>query len=553
MCADHQEAFLPNGGTKGGTALSSPSFPTSFGSSSLINSRSEGSLTAGIYACRCTSFVYNTRNNNRLILCDVGQTISINMLHDDVLLTIFDFCVDHDATDDLLLHYLFAKSTESTQAWQSLVHVCRRWRRIVFGFPRRLNLRLICTPGTLARGALDVWPALPLLIRAQDSVDLTKGVDNIVAVLERSDRVNEIHLSVVKSSPLEKVLAAMQEPLRELTHLVFHSYDETVMGLPDSFLGGSAPRLRLWLRRLPFPGLPKLLLSATHLVSLRLDDIPHSGYLSPEVTLNALSTLTSLRSLTLQFQSPRSRPDRASRLPPPPTRTVLPALVYFWFEGVSEYLDDLVSRIDAPRLEYLSITFFNQILFDTPQVIQFIIHIPMLKTPKKACVAFGDGAARVNISSRTFPNKEIDVKIPCLELDWQVSSLKQVFTSCLPPLSTLENLYIFQALHSHPHWKDNLENTLWLELMHPFSSVKNLYLSEEFAPRIGSALQELIEERTTEVLPSLQDIFLEGHQQLGPVQKGIRQFVTARQVTNHPIVVSRWDNPRRDKILIGRD
>ena len=476
------------------------------------------------------------------------------MLPDDVLLAIFDFCVDHDVTDDLVLHYLFTKSTESTQAWQSLVHVCRQWRSIVFRFPRRLNLRLICTPGTPARGALDVWPTLPLLIRVQNSVDLTKGVDNIVAVLERSDRVDEIHLSVVESSPLEIFLAAMQEPFPELTHLVFHSYDETVTNLPYSFLGGSAPRLRLlWLRRLPFPGLPKLLLSATHLVSLRLDDIPHSGYLSPETMLNALSTLTSLRSLTLQFQSPRSRPDRASRLPPPLTRTILPALIYFWFEGVSEYLDDLVTRIDGPRLEYLYITFFNQIVFDTPQIIQFISHIPMSKTLRKACVAFGDGAARVNISSRTSPNKEIDVKIPCIELDWQVSSLEQIFTSCLPSLSTLEDLYIFQASHSHPHWQDNLENTLWLELLHLFSTVKHLYLSEEFAPRIGSALQELVGERTTEVLPSLQDIFLEGLQHSGPVQKGIDQFVTTRQVTSHPISVSRWDNPRRDKILIGRE
>jgi len=164
----------------------------------------------------------------------------------------------------------------------------------------------------------------------------------------------------------------LQEPFPELTHLLLRS-NRAVAALPDSFLGESAAHLRLlWLERIPFPNLPKLLLSATHLVSLRLDEIPHSGYISPDAMVTVLSTLASLRSLRLTFHSPRSRPDWASRRPPPKTRTVLPAVTHIRFEGVSEYLDDLVARIDAPRLNKLFISFFNQILFDTPQFIQFI-------------------------------------------------------------------------------------------------------------------------------------------------------------------------------------
>jgi hypothetical protein len=354
----------------------------------------------------------------------------------------------------------------------------------------------------------------------------------------------------ISSSHLEKISAAMQEPFPELTYLLLLSYDETVPILPESFLGGSAPRLQLLrLDRIPFPGLPTLLSSATHLVDLNLENIPHSGYISPEAMLTALITLTSLRSLRLEFQSPQSRPDQESRRPPPRTpRSVLPVLNYFCFKGVSEYLDNLVARIDAPQLSSLYITFFNQVVFDTPQFIQFVSRTPTLKALEKARVAFEDGAANVNLSSQTSGYGLLSVGISCRELDWQISSLEQVCTSSLPPLSTLEDLYIYEAPHSQPDRQGNIETALWLELLHPFTAVKNLYLCEGFAPRIALALQELVGGRTTEVLPTLENIFLEGIQPSGPVQEGIEQFVATRQVTSHPIAVSRWDNSKQDKV-----
>jgi hypothetical protein len=464
--------------------------------------------------------------------------LSINVLPDEVLLTIFDCCAGGESEDKL--------TKNEIEAWQSLAHVCRRWRGVVFESPRRLNLRLVCTSRTPVREMLDVWPAFPLLI--QDRVCPAEGVDNIVAVLERNDRVDKIELFDVSSTLLEKGLAALQEPFPELVHLVLLSYN-AVPVLPDSFLGGSAPRLQfLWLDRIPIPGLPKLLSSATHLVTLRLENIPHSGYFPPNAMVMALSTLTALRSLRLGFQSPQSHPDQESRRPPPLTRSVLPDLTFVSFKGVSEYLEDLVSSIDAPQLNHLIITFFNQIIFNTPQFTQFISRTPTLKALKKARVAFAGGAGVVNLSSQTSGYGDLELKVPCRELDWQVSSLVQVCTS-LPPLSTLEDLYIYAAPYWQTHWKDNVENVLWLELLHPFTAVKNLYLSKEFPQRITPALRELIGGRTTEVLPTLQNIFLEV---LQPPIPDIQKFIAARQVTGHPIVVSSWDNSKQDKVLGGR-
>jgi len=121
-----------------------------------------------------------------------------------------------------------------------------------------------------------------------------------------------------------KNIAAMKKPFPALTNLTLCSIGDTVAVLPDSFLEGSVPHLRsIWLSGIAFPGLGKLLLSTHHLVILRLWDVPHSGYVTPDTMVTALSTLTRLKRMALTFQSPRSGAIRASRLPPPLTRVVL--------------------------------------------------------------------------------------------------------------------------------------------------------------------------------------------------------------------------------------
>ncbi len=448
--------------------------------------------------------------------------IRIDILPDDVLLDIFDFYLEID---------LSGYNVE-IEAWQLLVHVCRRWRSLVFGSPRRLNLRLLCTPKTHARDTLDVWPALPLLI---DGSMIPSGAEDIIVALGHSNRVCQVGLHHLVGRPLEKVLGAMQVPFPELLELRLISNDETPPIAPDSFLGGSAPRLRVFqLNGIPFPGLPKLHLSATHLNYLDLSNIPHSGYISPEAMSALISVLSGLEVLALHFQSPQSRPDWESRRPPPPKRSVIPALGYFVFKGVIEYLEDLVTFIDAPQLDYLDIAFFNQIDYDCPRLAQFISRTPIL-ADCDAHVEFDDSTASVRLPS---PLKRFAIGISCREPDWQLSSVAQVCNTCLPPLSMIEDLYI-EHEYSQLVWKnDAIENTLWLELLLPFPAVKNLYLSKDFAPGIAAALQEIV---GTEVLPSLQNIFVKGLEPSGPFQENTGQFVTARQHSGHPIAISIWE------------
>jgi len=83
---------------------------------------------------------------------------------------------------------------------------------------------------------------------------------------------------------------------------------------------------------------------------------------------------------------------------------------------------------------------------------------------------------------------------------------------------------------------------LWLELLLPFPAVKNLYLSKDLALGIAVALKEIV---GTEVLPSLQNIFVKGLELSGPFHENIRQFVAARELSGHSITISDWDGQRR--------
>ena len=458
----------------------------------------------------------------------------MDTLPDDVLLAIFNSYLNEHSDE--------GSEKEKEDAWRSLVHVCRQWRSVVFGSPRHLDLQLVCTGRTPTRDTLDVWPVLPLIIKVEGSEPI-RSVDDIIAVLERSDRVCQIELLDFSGLNLETVLATIQQPFLELINLQISSDDETVAVVPDSCLGGFAPRLEtLALQGIPFPGLPKLLLSATHLVILYLLNIPHSGYISPDGMVAALSTLTSLESLTPGFQSPRSCPDLATRNPPSSKRSVLPVLTFFQFKGVTEYLEDCVACIDTPRLSELSITFFNDVEFDTPQFVHFISRTPMLRLLENVHIKVSDEAAYVNFLSPTSGHENLRVEILCRGLEWQLSSVEQICNSCLPLLSMLEGLYIYRRPGWGQKWKGKIENGQWVELLRPFTAVKNLYLSRAFARRIAPALQELDGDRITEVLPALGNIFLERHVSSDAVDGGIGPFVAAREVAGHPVTISFLDD-----------
>jgi F-box-like len=478
------------------------------------------------------------------------QRVTIRSLPDDVLLEIFDIHLNP--------HY---RRILDPWMWQKLAHVCRRWRCIVFASPLRLNLELHCTYTTPVRKLLHIWPEFPLFIDltgvARRHTISRDVLDHVTAALEHRDRVRSIMLWDLTSSHFERITTMMKEPFPALTKisLVLLSSRYRVLHIPDTFLNGSAPSLRdLHLKRISFPSLPRLLSSASHLTRLELWEIqPENwGDIPPQSMATCLSS-TKLEALSIGFARVTHTPDprRRARLPPPPTRIVLPALTALRFQGVGEYLEDFVSQIDAPLLRDVLITFSNQFIFDIPQISRLILR-QVSSMPHNLILEFGPNCACIRFYSQqkrslqVFPDYyESRIMCTATVLDWQVDSIAQMRTHFLPLCSSVNSLHV--RLSSHDTLRiqlDDLDPTQWVELFSSFTSLQTLRIPRELERFIAAALQGLTEESAAEVLPALRSLSIYGTTADSAVEQGIQSFVAARQHSDHPVTLSRSPPPR---------
>ena len=448
----------------------------------------------------------------------------MNMVPDDVLLAIFDFCKED--------HYY-----EFLWNWGILVRVCQRWRQVVFAAPLRLNLRIPCTSRTPVRKNLGIWPALPIVINNFHHGNTTDNEDNIISALKYLNRVCNIALSVTVSE-LEKIATVMQEPFPVLTRLLIYLEElGNALVLPAKFLGGSSPGLKsIRLYGIAFPALPTLLFSTSNLVTLALLNIPPSGYISPEAMVVGLAALPRLRTFQYYFQLASSRPDRTHL--PLVTRTVLPALTAFLFKGASEYLEELVSRIDAPQLDWIYIYYLNQLVdFPVAQLSKFIDRSvgPKLNQSSHANVTFFCDRITFHTSRhRHDPNSDTpsaNTTIFCRGVDWQFSHLAQVLSQLSATFSNVVHFKLEVQLEQDRQL-EGTDDVEWLRLLNQLSTVKTLHVSQELAGHIALALEDIASEMVADVLPSLDLIYLEDQ----PASR-VENFVSARGLSDYPVTV----------------
>ena len=458
-------------------------------------------------------------------------------------------------SEKILLNVFHHFMAATPRIWPILVCVCRRWRQIVFASPLGLNLRLYCTHRTLVLETLDLWPALPVILKYGGVPNLDPPApeddDNIMAALKQSGRVSSISLTVT-SSLLEK-LSAISEPLLELEELVLLSQDNVRRTLPSTFLWG--PHLRtLHSTGIAFPSLPPLLLPCQDLVDLQLHEIPNSGYFSPEEFTSALSGTPQLRSLTLHilaFPRRRSFPG----LPPQPgERIVLAALTHLKYRGTSKYLDVFVARIDAPRLGDIEITLFSQPTMDALQLGQFI-----QRTEIHASLTGSHGRAGVEISAHAISisfNKSMDLfsnfypeflsqnisprlrlRISCKQLDWQLSCMAQICDQISPFLFHVGDLRINTA--QLPDEQVDVDGEQWVDLLRSFKfgAGEIFRVDGELTADILCALGPA-NEGNTAMLPSLRQVRVEKPIAMdGPSWNSVQSFITSRRISGRPVQV----------------
>lgn len=198
--------------------------------------------------------------------------------------------------------------------------------------------------GTPVQGMLSIWPPIPIIIFDQGGVTLNLPIPNIIAALERHDRVYGIWIHNLTNPQWRIFSVASQKQFPALNFLKLGPNISTGRTLPLEFLGGSSPSLRVVrLNGIPFPALPHLLLSTRDLVHLHLSDIPIEGYVSPIAMVAGLSVLANLQKLSIGFRSSKSPSSWTILFPRPRRLVILPALTDFGFRGISDYLEDFVA------------------------------------------------------------------------------------------------------------------------------------------------------------------------------------------------------------------
>jgi hypothetical protein len=219
---------------------------------------------------------------------------------------------------------------------------------------------------------------------------------------------------------------------------------------------------------------------------------------------------------------------------------VLPSLTEFYFKGDSEYLEDVVGRIDAPALESVAITFFNQLVFNTPRLRDLFRRTEVFQKSHRADVFVNARCIDLTLFRREgmADRRVLEVTVSCSRLEWQLSALADFCSTSLPPLSTLECLsihgYIYTGLNHLP--TDDMESSQWLELLHPFVAVRDLVLPFPFSSQVATTLRELTGNVVTEMLPALRRVFIDPFG-VKPIEEAFAPFITARQLSGLPVSV----------------
>jgi hypothetical protein len=213
-------------------------------------------------------------------------------------------------------------------------------------------------------------------------------------------------------------------------------------------------------------------------------------------------------------------------------------------QGGSAYAEAVVPRITAPRLEKLDIWFFKQLTFSVPCLQQFINTATNLRF-NSAKFEF----CRDLVYAGVYLREEIDIAqikmIPLLlavrswHLDWQVSSVAQIFTSISQVLSTVENLTLEHREHSRSSEAHNeVDRSEWRKLLGSFGKAKILRVGDGLVKEVSRSLRLEDGEDPLELLPELQSLIYSG---IGDPGDAFTSFIDARQISGHPVTLVRPD------------
>ena len=480
--------------------------------------------------------------------------VSIHILDDDSLLNIFylyrPFFLGEDENDYSRLEG-GRKNWDEGNWWYRLAQVSQRWRNLIFGSASYLRLSLVCTNGTPVENMLTHSPPLPLTVDYYDKDGITtEDEEGILLALQQRHRVRHLRL-LVPFRILQKLVMAIDEEFPILEYLIvlcWSKESEVPLMLPETL---QAPNLQhLALQGFTCPIRPRLhptVPTAASLVTLNLLILHPSAYFQPNILRQWISFMPQLECLCITFDFPVPNRDVERQLAHAPitTHITLPNLRLFWFRGASAYLEAVVCRITAPRLERLYIRFFKQLSFSIPRVLQFMNSTENLRfDDAKIMVQDKQIFLEMFLRDADPVTYNFRVRVDCWHLDWQVSSIAQISNGLSQVCSSVESLTFEHEVHSQSsEGRNDVDPIQWRNLLGSFSNVKSLHV-EGLVEELSRCLQvdDGGHPASVDLLPELQELaYTDAARPSGSDNSHdvFTSFIDARRNTDHPVTVTR--------------
>jgi hypothetical protein len=379
-------------------------------------------------------------------------------------------------------------------------------------------------------------PPLPLVIDYYFQGDINaEDEEGAILALKQRDRVRRVRLQIPVAD-LQRLIVAMDEeyPILEFLLIALPKEDSSAtLVFPEAL---QAPHLRhLTLEGPSLPIRSRLLTTAVGLVTLWLHMVHPSTYFHPNTLLQWISLMPQLERLGIAFEFavPSRDVERQLTHMPITTTVILANLHRFLFRGVSTYLEALVRRITAPRLEKLEISFYNQLMFSVPRLLQFMSTTENLRLDR-AEFEFYTERVFVSVYPRGAEMHALAINVFCRDLDWQVSSVAQISNLLSLMFSTVENLALGHEEHSRSSEEHNVVQRIeWRRLLRSFSNVKTLRIAKGLVGELSRCLQLEDGELPLGLLPELQELTYTGS------ANTFTSFTDARQNAGRPVALVR--------------
>ena len=225
---------------------------------------------------------------------------------------------------------------------------------------------------------------------------------------------------------------------------------------------------------------------------------------------------------------------------PPLERSTFPSLRRLVFYGASEYVEAFVARTHMPALATLSIKFFNQLIFEIPQLNEFISH-ERFKPFNEVSITLAEKLLDIVFyqkEKRGYDPRRFYLSVPCRQLDWQLSFTSftiQIFNQ-LPTRLFSAKLLTICYIYSMRTGREDVDPAQWLELFQSLQSLSKLRVKiEELVPDVVYAIAN--EDMAAGISPGLTLRHLKGYQKSPSAIDAAKRFVASCKLANRNIML----------------